>query len=227
MAKISYLNERDLHLYSNLEDLKILNSVEDVSTLVDTFLHACREISYKDIVKVVKDSENYYYFVVGSSGGFDLFRFIEESFSEDINVSSINIKYLFPLRLSRGIYDDIEDDDDVATSYLDESSLGLLEGSNVCYDLYHINKGVTLKIDTKGIIIGRSIKKADYVIKDNSNIGRVHCNIYVDSRGRLMVHDFDSLNGTFVNGSRVNSSDDVVLTTGDSLFLVQEEFRVL
>lgn len=230
MGKISYLLERDLDKYVGLQRVSVLNSVSDVATLIDVFENTIQDIDFKRIKYVVKDSENYYYIVVSDTEEeFDLFSFIGDCFKEDINVSSINARYLFPKRLSRGIYEsnsDFDEDEDIATAYLDEEELGFSSVDRV-FELYQPSTGVTLKVDNKGIIIGRSPKKVDYLIKDNSSIGRVHCNLYVDSRGKLMVHDFDSLNGTFVNNRKVHSSEDIEIHEGDILLLANEEFRVI
>ena len=109
--------------------------------------------------------------------------------------------------------------------YLDEDDLDI--SGNVEYNLYHVNTGVTLKVEDKGVLIGRSVKKVDYLIRNNGSIGRVHCNVYINNDGHLMIHDFDSLNGTFVNGKKINSSNDVRLVEGDVFVLADEEFRII
>lgn len=228
MSKVAYLPERDIDKYVGLEEVTALESVSDVATLIEVFEETVRDVALNKIKSVVRDSENYFYMVISDSEyEFDLFDFICRTFNNEISISSINARYLFPSRLSRGIYEgvvDEEDDDDVATSYLDEDDLDL--PSEVEYELYYAKTGVTLKVGSKGVIIGRSPKKVDFLIRGNNNIGRVHCNLYVN-KGSLMVHDFDSLNGTFVNNSKVHSSEDVKLVEGDILILADEEFRVI
>lgn len=228
MNKIAYLSEKDLDKYVGLEEVVSLNSVSDVATLIEVFEETVKEVSSNRIKSVVKDSENYFYLVISDSiVEFDLFDFICRTFNEEISISCINARYLFPRRLSRGVYEgsiEEDDDDDVATSYLDEDELGI--SSEKEFELYYVKTGVNLKVDTKGVIIGRSPKKVDFLIRGNSNIGRVHCNLYVKD-GVLMVHDFDSLNGTFVNNTKVHSSEDVRLSEGDMLILADEEFRVI
>lgn len=230
MSKIAYLLEKDLDRYIGLQEVTSLNTVSDVSTLVEVFEETVKEVSYKRVKMIVMDSENYFYVVVGDSEyEFDLFEFVNRKFNSDVVLSSVNVRYLFPKRLSRGIYDDSSvdevDDDDIATSYLDEDDLDI--SGNVEYNLYHVNTGVTLKVEDKGVLIGRSVKKVDYLIRNNSSIGRVHCNVYINNDGHLMIHDFDSLNGTFVNGKKINSSNDVRLVEGDVFVLADEEFRII
>lgn len=230
MSKIAYLLEKDLDRYIGLHEVTSLNTVSDVATLVEVFEETVKEVSYKRVKMIVMDSENYFYVVVGDSEyEFDLFEFVNRKFNSDAVLSSVNVRYLFPKRLSRGIYDDSSvdevDDDDIATSYLDEDDLGI--SGNVEYNLYHVNTGVTLKVEDKGVLIGRSVKKVDYLIRNNGSIGRVHCNVYINNDGHLMIHDFDSLNGTFVNGKKINSSNDVRLVEGDVFVLADEEFRII
>lgn len=230
MSKIAYLLEKDLDRYIGLQEVTSLNTVSDVATLVEVFEETVKEVSYKRVKMIVMDSENYFYVVVGDSEyEFDLFEFVNRKFNSDAVLSSVNVRYLFPKRLSRGIYDDSSvddvDDDDIATSYLDEDDLDI--SGNVEYNLYHVNTGVTLKVEDKGVLIGRSVKKVDYLIRNNGSIGRVHCNVYINNDGHLMIHDFDSLNGTFVNGKKINSSNDVRLVEGDVFVLADEEFRII
>ena len=230
MSKIAYLLEKDLDRYIGLQEVTSLNTVSDVATLVEVFEETVKEVSYKRVKMIVMDSENYFYVVVGDSEyEFDLFEFVNRKFSSDAVLSSVNVRYLFPKELSRGIYDDSSvdevDDDDIATSYLDEDDLDI--SGNVEYNLYHVNTGVTLKVEDKGVLIGRSVKKVDYLIRNNGSIGRVHCNVYINNDGHLMIHDFDSLNGTFVNGKKINSSNDVRLVEGDVFVLADEEFRII
>lgn len=230
MSKIAYLLEKDLDRYIGLQEVTSLNTVSDVATLVEVFEETVKEVSYKRVKMIVMDSENYFYVVVGDSKyEFDLFEFVNRKFNSDAVLSSVNVRYLFPKRLSRGIYDDSSvdevDDDDIATSYLDEDDLDI--SGNVEYNLYHVNTGVTLKVEDKGVLIGRSVKKVDYLIRNNGSIGRVHCNVYINNDGHLMIHDFDSLNGTFVNGKKINSSNDVRLVEGDIFVLADEEFRII
>lgn len=231
MSKIAYILEKDLDKYVGLQEVSKLNSISDVATLLEVYEKTVEDIDYRRIKYIVKDKEDYFYCVISEdySNTFDLFSFIGNS--RDEKFSSISIKYIFPISESRGIYEgnlneELElDDEDEATSYLDEDDLDL--PLNKEYKLYYVRMGVNISITNKGVIMGRSPKKVDFIIRGNSNIGRVHCNVYVNKDGNLMVHDFNSLNGTFVNNKKVHSSDDVRLVEGDTLLLADEEFRVI
>lgn len=233
MAKISHINKYDVAEYVGLEEAE-LTTVEDVATLIETFMEASNDVDSKQFSSVVMDNERYYYIVVSDTGStFDLFSFIREKFDSELDINCTNIKYLFPLKYSRGVYDDNksnlpleeENDDDIPTSFLDAEDLGI--GEDMIYSLYHSKSMSTIKIDKNSVIIGRSPSKVDFLVRGNNNIGRAHCSLYVDSRGKLMIHDFESVNGTFVNNTKVNSFEDVEVKEGDIILLADEEFRVL
>lgn len=232
MAKISHINKYDIAEYVGLEEAE-LTTVEDVATLIETFMMASNNVDSKQISSVVMDNERYYYIVVSDTGStFDLFSFIRDKFDPELDINCTNVKYLFPLKYSRGVYDDKpdlpieeENDDDIPTSFLDAEDLGI--GEDMVYSLYHSKSMSTIKIDKNSVIIGRSPSKVDFLVRGNSNIGRAHCSLYVDGRGKLMIHDFESVNGTFVNNTKVNSFEDVEVKEGDIILLADEEFRVL
>lgn len=227
-----YVKASDLGNFPGLSRVDKLDSVEDVATLIDTFVNVRRLFDYKEITEVLKDSQGYYYFVVGGEGEFDLYSFINSMFDEDVEVSCVNAWYLFPERLSRGVREGLKyeskpeeevdevDEDDIPTGYLEGNPLG----DDIVYSILRKADGTITNISESGITMGRG-SKADYVIKGNTNLGRVHCNLYVD-RGVLKVHDFNSLNGTFVNNRRVANAD-VVINIGDKLTLADEEFEIV
>ncbi len=75
------------------------------------------------------------------------------------------------------------------------------------------------------VLIGRSSHCG--LVIDNQAVSHEHARVY-SQHGRLMLEDFGSLNGTFVNSQRVKS---VVLKSGDSVsigkhtILVEETFE--
>ena len=63
----------------------------------------------------------------------------------------------------------------------------------------------TFRILPGGIrTIGRAVG-ADFIV-DAPLVSRVHCRVTALPSGELEVRDLDSTNGTFVNGSRVDSA---------------------
>ncbi|MDE0936139.1 MAG: FHA domain-containing protein [Mariniblastus sp.] len=61
--------------------------------------------------------------------------------------------------------------------------------------------------------VGRS-PDADVSIGDDS-ISRRHCQFFLNANGALSVHDFGSMNGTYVDEQRIKKR--VVLNPGDSV----------
>lgn len=233
MSIISYIREDDVSRYEGLKKVSNLNRMEDVATLMETYRDVRGKIGYERIKYVVEDDEGYYYFVISNKvEDFDIFKFINEVYvNKGIRVSCLNANALFPEKDSRGIYNDegSENEDatseqDIPTGYLDEASLPNMD-KGVPYLLWE-RTGNNIVVPEGGLVLGRSSNKVDYIIKDNINVGRVHCKVYVN-KGKLMVHDYDSTNGTFVNNRRVSSSRDVELTSGDTLLLADEKFRVV
>lgn len=230
MNVLSYIEEDDLYRYDGVRKVLTLNSQEDVATLIETFEDAVKKVGYKNISYVVEDEDGYYFFVISDREGiFDLFKFINESYVEDILVTCVNARMLFPSSKSRGIYvfedeEGVTSEQDVDTDFLDESDLP--DACNKTLYLVHKKVGVNIDIPEQGLVIGRSSKKVDYLVQDNTNVGREHCKLYLDGK-KLMVHDYNSKNGTFVNNRRVHSDKDVQLVVGDTLSLANEEFIVM
>ncbi len=71
--------------------------------------------------------------------------------------------------------------------------------------------------------IGRDPAKTDYCISDNSAISRVHAKIYFDN-GRYFISDCNSVNGTYINETRIMPSDSFVLFDGSEIRLNTERF---
>ena len=233
--RVAYIKENEIDGTEGYEDIKVLETVEDVATLLETFEEVVQTINYKRIKKVVSRG-SYFFFVVGDTldGDFDMYSFISKYFDDELNITPLNARLVFPKRFSRGIYalDSINeeseyvdyDEDDIATTYLeDEFNLDDLG----VHTLRYKKTGEELIIKEKERkLIGRSAKKVDFHIKGNPNVGRTHCSVYVED-GRLIVHDFDSTNGTFVNNTKVHSGEDHVLVVGDVLVLADEVFEVV
>ena len=70
--------------------------------------------------------------------------------------------------------------------------------------------------------IGRATG-ADFIL-DAPLVSRVHCRLTAHADGELEVRDLESTNGTYVNGSRIES--DVVLRRGDRLRVGRVELEV-
>ena len=221
--------------------LSRLSSEEDVATLLDVYEAMMKNGVSPDTIMYPLEKDGFYIFLIGygsGAGEFDLFPWIA-SHSEGMIVSCVNAKFLYGKEKSRGYYvesavreevpDDFDEDavttdqDEVATGFLDEDDDDATDG----HRLYHIAKGVKLPINTRtGIVIGRSSKKTDYAVA-NEMVGRVHAQIYIDEKGRFMVHDCDSKNGTFIDGLRIPLGGTREIKPGNTLTLADEEFRLV
>jgi len=68
-------------------------------------------------------------------------------------------------------------------------------------------------VGSKEVSIGRSPDNG--IVIDNPAVSHYHARVF-NEEGRLMLEDFGSLNGTFVNGQRIKM---VTLKTGDSVVI--------
>jgi pSer/pThr/pTyr-binding forkhead associated (FHA) protein len=82
--------------------------------------------------------------------------------------------------------------------------------------------GTELKVPTPKCIIGRS--EECHLRPKSEAISRRHCAIFV-KEGNVFLRDFESKNGTFVNGQRV--AKDILLKTGDQLQVGPLAFEIL
>jgi predicted component of type VI protein secretion system len=73
----------------------------------------------------------------------------------------------------------------------------------------------------RGVKIGRS--RDNGLIIDNLAVSHHHAYVYIGVDGRLMLEDFGSMNGTFVNGQRVKTT---VLKPGDSVTIGKHKILV-
>lgn len=80
-------------------------------------------------------------------------------------------------------------------------------------------------INKPKFLLGKKPTAVDGVISYSRFVGRVHCQI-TNNGGAYYVYDFDSTNGTYVNGVQVTSAKGVRLKNGDSLKLADVTFIV-
>ena len=227
--------KEDVSLH-NFRDVTGTLSIQDVATLVETFEFVLSEVvSSSEISRVVQNNQGYYLFVLGnkSDGTFDFYDFLNKHYTGDIEITCVNAKWVFPRGLSRGIYPDIqaepelasqEDDSEEKTGFMDENEiLDVTQGTK--FNLYHSKMNRLIPLPHAGLIVGRSGKQSDYVVTGNTNVSRKHCRVYKD--GVLVkVHDFNTPNGTYINGCRVHEGKDEILNIGDILLLADEEFTL-
>jgi pSer/pThr/pTyr-binding forkhead associated (FHA) protein len=78
-----------------------------------------------------------------------------------------------------------------------------------------------IPVGAKEVIIGRSPENG--VVIDNPAVSNRHARVFTE-KGRLMLEDFDSLNGTFVNGQRVKM---ISLRSGDKVNVGKHTIYIL
>lgn len=81
-------------------------------------------------------------------------------------------------------------------------------------------------VDSGLISIGRNGEVADKVVPNHKSIGRKHCEI-VNVNGAFFIRDCRSMNGTFVNGVRINPDVNVPIKVGDTVRLADVEFLIV
>lgn len=91
--------------------------------------------------------------------------------------------------------------------------------------LIRVKNNSVIMIDRAQFRIGRDPGVADYIVTDNTAVGRQHADI-VQHNGACFVVDLNSTNCTYVNGQRVQPGEEFPLHDGDQLMLGDECFRV-
>ena len=91
--------------------------------------------------------------------------------------------------------------------------------------LYSPDRTYNFLIRSSEFLLGRGID-VDGRIGGNLNIGRKHCVILRGRDGRYYIRDLQSLNGTFLNGQRLEPNADCRLYDGDEIMLCTQKFIV-
>lgn len=77
-------------------------------------------------------------------------------------------------------------------------------------------------IDKPDFVIGRLTDQVDHVCKNNA-VGKVHALITVRD-GNIRIRDLNSVNGTFVNDTRIESNKDTEVRSNDCIMLANSEY---
>jgi hypothetical protein len=77
-------------------------------------------------------------------------------------------------------------------------------------------------INKEDFIIGRLADHVDHVIK-NSAVGKLHMQVLFRD-GACYIKDLNSVNGTFINGKRIESNKEYELKDNDRILLANSEF---
>ena len=105
----------------------------------------------------------------------------------------------------------------------DETTVLTAEQSKEAY-LEGVNNGVVEKIPISKpqFIIGRLRQQADYV-SQNGAVGKVHAEIIMHE-DEYAVKDLNSRNGTYINGSRIDSNKSYTITHNDKITFANSEY---
>ncbi len=85
--------------------------------------------------------------------------------------------------------------------------------------------GQSIPVNRRNFSMGKNPSATDYCIADNQTVSRKHAVLY-EKNGSWYIDDMDSLNGTYVNGSRVLPGQAVLVKDGDEIALSDESFLV-
>ncbi len=86
--------------------------------------------------------------------------------------------------------------------------------------------GDRIAVTKSGFTIGKDPSASipnDYIIRKNPSVSRNHAMITCQN-GQYFVTDMTSLNGTFVNGTRINSNYPCAIRNGDSITFANEKY---
>lgn len=90
--------------------------------------------------------------------------------------------------------------------------------------LYRLKTNTSVSLDKPVFRIGKEPSFVDYCISDNTAISRSHANIIRRGDDYYIV-DTNSTNHTFVNGSMINSNEEIRLEQGYKIRFANEEFE--
>lgn len=94
------------------------------------------------------------------------------------------------------------------------------------YFMTRKRNGEKININKSEFLIGKERRRVDYCIGDNNSVSRVHAKIKVRA-GRCYISDMGSTNCTYVNGTKLNPNQEVILSKGDQIKVSDEEFEFL
>ena len=89
------------------------------------------------------------------------------------------------------------------------------EGKKIMVDKWTLEPG-------KKYIIGRSKKKVDISIQDIT-ISRIHSEFIFYDRDKIMVKDYNSSNGTYINKQRIEPNKENYFSIRDTLSIGEEK----
>ena len=100
----------------------------------------------------------------------------------------------------------------------------VLGGGAAAASLTRVKTGEKVAITSAEFVIGKEKRRVNFCISDNNSISRAHAKI-VRRGSAYYVVDMNSTNFTFVNGTKLASGQEQLLSDGDKVKLSDEEFE--
>lgn len=91
--------------------------------------------------------------------------------------------------------------------------------------IIYVRDGSCVPITQSRFRIGRDPATVDYIVNDNTAVGRQHADIMLHDGGCYVV-DLNSTNHTYLNGEQLAPGTEYPLHDGDELLLGDEAFRI-
>lgn len=85
------------------------------------------------------------------------------------------------------------------------------------------DSGERIDIDKEDFTIGKSLQKADYAI-DNKSVSRAHLSV-ISRDGKFYAKDLSSLNGSFVNDTKINPQEETEIKNEDIIKIADTEMK--
>jgi ABC-type multidrug transport system ATPase subunit/pSer/pThr/pTyr-binding forkhead associated (FHA) protein len=73
-------------------------------------------------------------------------------------------------------------------------------------------KTITLSQQNNKILVGREVEEDEFLVTEDNEVSRKHCKLYLDENNKLFVVDFESANGTYINGNAIHPLNPVEIT---------------
>lgn len=151
--------------------------------------------------------------VRGQNTDFHIFRHLKDVTGLELNAVSAKL-FLTNYKPQEEL-----SEDEMATGYLGDD----FEEEKSFY-LVKVSDGKTVSFATSDKVLGRQADRVDFQVK-GYGVSRMHCKIKLID-GVPYIQDLGSMNGTKVNGVRIDGNINTEIKENDVILIANEEFRV-
>lgn len=129
-----------------------------------------------------------------------------------------------------GLYNPVDEFENEDTVIMDENEATVVMNGNelgrAYLEFYENGIAKRLNIDKEQIVVGKLRTQCDFVL-NNKKISKVHCE-FICRDGQYFVKDFNSTNGTFINGEnrRIQSNLEYQIYNGDRITLADVDMTL-